>query len=312
MAASQCVARPWTSRDSQSEPSRGRPCTVVTLLERHLHAQIALAGGELFHTLAVESVEDLAAALQGRNSRAAILSPRLIRTADLPALAAVGREFAGPLIVAMSTNNENPDVNSLLSLGACGVRHLLDFRDRHSFTRLRDLIGQPYAGVADEILDAVMLAIAQATPDARFFFDRLVRTAPSMSSIRALARRIDVLPSTLMSRFFRAHLPSPKRYLAEARILYAAALLEERRYSIAEVSNRLCYSSPQSFGRHLRQLRGLSAAEFRYRFSLRTALTKFTADLLVPYEAALKTFVPMDRRWQGRLEHRPLAMVAEP
>ena len=41
-----------------------------------------------------------------------------------------------------------------------------------------------------------------------------------------------------MSRFFRANLPAPKRYLALARLVRAAHLFENHGFSIANVSNQ--------------------------------------------------------------------------
>ena len=60
-----------------------------------------------------------------------------------------------------------------------------------------------------------------------------------------------------MSRFARAGLPSPKNYLAAIRLLHAAFLFETAGLSVADVAYRLEYSSPQSFGRHLRAMLGL-------------------------------------------------------
>ena len=42
----------------------------------------------------------------------------------------------------------------------------------------------------------------------------MIRLAPDTPTVRNLARRLGVRPSTLMSRFARADLPSPKSYLA--------------------------------------------------------------------------------------------------
>ena len=78
-----------------------------------------------------------------------------------------------------------------------------------------------------------------------------------------------------MSRFARAGLPSPKNYLAAIRLLHAAFLFETAGLSVADVAYRLEYSSPQSFGRHLRAMLGLTALEFRRRFPFPLALERF-------------------------------------
>jgi AraC-like DNA-binding protein len=96
-----------------------------------------------------------------------------------------------------------------------------------------------------------------------------------------------------MSRFFRAGLPSPKRYLASTRLLYAAALMEIPGFSVADVAYRLEYSSAQSFGRHVRAVLGTTAGEFRRRYTLTVALHEYTSRLIAPYRAKLREFNPL-------------------
>ena len=96
-----------------------------------------------------------------------------------------------------------------------------------------------------------------------------------------------------MSRFFRAGLPSPKRYLAATRLLHAAALFETPGMSISDVAYRLEYSSPQSFGRHVRAVVGMTAGEFRGRCGFEVAVTDFTTRLIVPFRAVFRSFRPL-------------------
>jgi AraC-like DNA-binding protein len=96
-----------------------------------------------------------------------------------------------------------------------------------------------------------------------------------------------------MSRFFRAKLPSPKRYLAEIRLLYATSLLATPGLSISDVAYRLEYSSPQSFGRHLRKVVGVAGAEFRRTYTFERTLETFVARRIVPYQVTFRTFRPL-------------------
>src|SRR5262249_40369404 len=116
----------------------------------------------------------------------------------------------------------------------------------------------------------------------------LFLVSPRVSSVRLLARELNVLPSTLMSRFFRAHLPPPKKYLAMARLVRAARLFENPGFSVSNVANHLDYSSPQSFGRHIRALIGMSASEFRDQYDGTGALELFRARMVVPHLDALR------------------------
>jgi AraC-like DNA-binding protein len=96
-----------------------------------------------------------------------------------------------------------------------------------------------------------------------------------------------------MSRFARAGLPSPKNYLSAVRLLHAAYLFEAGGLSVADVAYRLEYSSPQSFGRHLRAMLGVTALEFRRRFPFPLALERFVALMVEPYREAWRDFHPV-------------------
>ena len=125
------------------------------------------------------------------------------------------------------------------------------------------------------------------------FFETLVRVSKRVASVRDLAELFRVLPSTLMSRFFRAGLPAPKRYLAMTRLLRAAYLFENRGFSIANVANHLEYSSPQSFGRHIRSIMGMTALQFRKDFRGEDMLRRFEIELIRPYVSVLREFNPL-------------------
>src|SRR2546430_14436664 len=107
-----------------------------------------------------------------------------------------------------------------------------------------------------------------------------------------VARHLRVRPSTLMSRFHRAHLPSPKSYLAGMRLLHASFLFQNPGLSVSDVAYRMDYSSPQSFGRHLRAVLGVTAGEFRRRFPFEVALARYVDLLIIPYREALRAFHP--------------------
>jgi AraC-like DNA-binding protein len=135
--------------------------------------------------------------------------------------------------------------------------------------------------------------LAGAQPDCWRFFEILFSAPGNLDTIRVLARHLGVIPSTLMSRFFRAKLPAPKRYLAMARLVRAAQLFENPGLSVANVANRLDYSSPQSFGRHVRGLIQLTAVEFRQKYDGEGMLQRFRADLVLPFLPTLHNFSPL-------------------
>jgi AraC-like DNA-binding protein len=111
--------------------------------------------------------------------------------------------------------------------------------------------------------------------------------------VRQLSRRLNVLPSTLMSRFFRARLPAPKKYLAFARLIRAARLFENPGLSISDVANHLDYSSPQSFGRHVRTVLHITAGEFRCTYDGDLMLDRFRRELIHPNIHVLRGLRPL-------------------
>src|SRR5206468_3884427 len=157
--------------------------------------------------------------------------------------------------------------------------------------------GHPASPVAARILARLIPALARPpepppSEEARLFFEAVARLAPALSTVRGLARHLRVRPSTLMSRFNRAGIPSPKSYLAGMRLLHAAFLFQNPGLSVSDVAYRMDYSSPQSFGRHLRAVLGVTAGEFRRRFPFEVALARYVDLLIIPYREALRAFHP--------------------
>jgi AraC-like DNA-binding protein len=225
---------------------------------------------------------------------AVLLSAGFVPPDQVPTVASLVRGFPGVPAVAVVARHDARSTERLLDLGASGVRRVVDLSERDGWQRLRDLVVHPTSPVSAAILAVVMPELDGVPEDCRLFFQSLIRLAPAVGTVRAFCRRVGVRPSTLMSRFFRARLPSPKQYLSSFRLIYVAALLEVRGLSVADVAYRLEYSSPQSFGRHLRALTGLTASEYRRRTSFASSVERCRADLIVPYRAVFRRFHPLN------------------
>jgi len=143
------------------------------------------------------------------------------------------------------------------------------------------------------ILSQLAIDLPGAPPDCWQFFETIFTCSPRIGNVRQLSRLLDVTPSTLMSRFFRGGAPTPKRYLAMARLVRAARLFENSGFSIANVANHLDYSSPQSFGRHVRTLLQITAGEFRARYDCASMFARFREDLIIPYADVLCNLRPL-------------------
>lgn len=267
--------------------------TIVTLLEARMRASVDGATDAAFLNVHVDSVDQMVTAVRERAPRAVLLSTGLIGRETLPDIAHLVTKNPAVLPVAVSHTDGPVPGDLLLGLGACGIRRFLDLNGREGWDQLRGILDVGGGDVEAAILGAILPQIEDTSDEWRHFFATLVRYAPSTTTVRALSRQLGIKASTLMSRFFRAALPAPKKYLAMTRLLYAAAFLSTREASVVDVSNALNYSSPQSFGRHVRMWLGLSAGEFRRELSLQAGLDHFTDRLIRPYKPVLATFRPI-------------------
>jgi AraC-like DNA-binding protein len=256
--------------------------------------RVDAAGEGLYTALHRDSIDDVIRDVKEQRASAVLVSVTRCGPRDATRVAMLVREFPRVPTVALLTELESNAPTSVLTLGRSGVQTLVDVRHPAGWRVLRDVL------LADQSRDVSRLALAQlstdlagAHPDCWRFFEVLFGPPNGIDTIRSLSRYLGVIPSTLMSRFFRARLPAPKRYLATARLVRAAQLFENPGLSISNVANRLDYSSPQSFSRHVRGLIHLTAVEFRQRYDGEGMLQRFRADLVLPYLTTLRTFTPL-------------------
>ncbi len=234
---------------------------------------------------------------------AVVLSVRHCATERAELVDHLARDFPDVPIMALVTRHDPGVAQTLLRLGATGVREAVDVTAPSGWSRLRQLVAEPATRGAARILAPVMAALPRLEPDGRIFLEILIREAPGIAVVRRLARQLGVRPSTLMSRFARAGLPSPKAYLAAVRLLYAAQYFEGGGRSIADVAYRLECSSPQSFGRSMRATLGMTPGEFRRRLTFAEALDRFLKQLVEPYVVRWESFRPL--RAGGRTVGQP-------
>lgn len=265
---------------------------VVTLVESSLETPIGDATGTACVITHTRSIPEAIFATRERGVRVLLVSPSVIVSERMPRLASLLGRCYGILTVAVLREPQCLADQRLLELGRLGVRNVVDLSSREGWTSLRALIANASEGTAPLLLEPIMAALAESSPESRRFMEILIRSAPRVTTVRALARDLDVHPSSLMSRFYRSQLPAPKRHLASTRLLYASAYFENSRASVASIADRLDYSSPQSFGRHVRTMMGMTASHFRYRFSLQRMIAHFIGALINPHRDALRSFDP--------------------
>lgn len=278
-----------------SDGEDGGP-TVATILEPIIRPRLDAATEVHFAAVHRDSLLDVLHVMRERSIQAVLMSPSMIEREDLPLVGALMRQFPGVPAVAVVSQHDPSSSERLLELGTCGVRSMVDLATPDAWNALRGLVADPFALTAGLILRTIIPVIGDATEETRCFFEMLAHTAPRVRTVLVLCRSLRINPSSMVSRFYRAGLPSPKCYLAATRLLHAAALLHDRQASVSHVAYRLDYSSPQSFGRHVRVVMGMTAGEFRTRYPLAVALKRYTASLITPFEESFSSFHPLGQR----------------
>jgi hypothetical protein len=175
----------------------------------------------------------------------------------------------------------------------------VDARDAAGWRELRTVLAGAASGDLARVAALRVVAdLGDPTEDCARFFEVLVARARAARTVRPVADALGVPTATLLSRFFRARLPSPRRYLALARLVLVARAMEEPGVSVAGASNALDYSSPQAFGRHLRQTLGLTAVQFRGTYDGEGMLQRFRDELVLPHAERLRVFKPLAPTWK--------------
>jgi AraC-like DNA-binding protein len=268
---------------------------VATLLAPDERLRVDAAGHALYHTRHEDSLDALAAALHAGRVGALLVSVGALegRGGGAARWAARVAELvrAHPAVPAVALVSADVELAVVFALGRCGLRALVDVRRADGWAALRHTLGgAARPEVAQLAADRLAPYLAHASADARRFVATLFALPPHLATVRELARAFGVLPTTMMSRFFRARLPAPKRFLAYARLARAADLLTYGAWTVAAVADYMDYSSAQGFSRHLFLILGVRPAEFRRRFTPETLVQRFADELLAPHQSALREF----------------------
>lgn len=267
---------------------------VSTMIEPVERQRVDAAGVGLYRTIHRNSITEVVRDLKERRISAVIVSVGRCVREEPSQMAAVVRAFPWVPTLALLSSAGETTAEAVLALGNCGIRTLIDVREPDGWGRLRAVLGREATKDTDRAVIATLRTDLRGVhEDCWRFFEALFTPEIRACTVRQLARRLNVLPSTLMSRFFRAHLPAPKRYLAFARLIRAARLFENPGLSISDVANHLDYSSPQSFGRHVKTTLHITAGEFRCTYDGDRMLERFRRELVHPNIRLLRELRPL-------------------
>jgi AraC-like DNA-binding protein len=259
-----------------------------------------MAVGSGAHHLRASSAREALHSTAQHSVRAVLISPSIAGKDQDGQLIKLLRRVPGIPSMVVIVDDEERVSEQLLNIGFCGIRSAVHLSDSAGWRRLRDVVSIEEFTSTDVIRRNVLDALSDATNGSRLFFGELIRRAPRIAAARLLAAELAVQPSTLLSRFFRARLPSPKSYLAHVRLIYAAALLESPNVSVSSVATQLHYSSSQMFCRHVRDTLGIPTSEFRERHTLHSSLDLFLRELVVPHWKVFAHFDPLSDSRSGR------------
>jgi AraC-like DNA-binding protein len=276
------------------------PLAIATMLTPSERSRVDAAGEGSYRAVHRDSVAELVQDLKTNLVSAVVVSVARCDPRARAGVAALVREFPRVPTVALLTQLDRSTPHAMLSLGSTGVRQVVDVREADGWRELRTYLGSARGEeIQRQAISQLALDLSAVPHDCWRFFEALFLAPPRVCTVRMLARRLDVLPSTLMSRFFRAKVPAPKQYLACARLVRAARLFENPGFSVANIANHLDYSSPQSFGRHVRTVMHLTAVEFRDRYDGEGMLEHFRETLVLPYIDQLRVLRPLSPSWSG-------------
>jgi AraC-like DNA-binding protein len=282
--------------------SARRIAPVSTMIDPVERQRVDAAGAGLYRTIHRNSIAEVLRDLKERRISAVIVSVGRCVREEPAQMAAVVRAFPRIPTLALLSSAGDTNAEAVLALGNCGIRTLVDVREPHGWARLRALLTREATKDVDRIVMAALRNDLRGVPeDCWRFFESLFSPDFRVSTVTHLAERLNVLPSTLMSRFFRARVPAPKQYLAFARLIRAARLFENPGLSISDVAAHLDYSSPQSFGRHVRTMLHITAGEFRCTYDAERMLQRFREELVVPNIPLLRQLRPLAVRPGMRL-----------
>lgn len=289
---SPALHRPHRHPHDTSEPTAKAVLTFVTPAERQ---RVEAAGQGCYTTRHRNNLEEVLEDLRSTPVSAVIVSVACYQQREhAGVMARMVREFPRVPSIALLTAMETARTSqAVLALGQQGVRTLVDAREPAGWRDLREVVAQDDpASIETLARDRLRTDLAGAVPECLRFFDMLFTVPRTLTTVRMFARLAGIMPTTFMSRFFRARIPAPKKYLAAARLVRAARLLENPGYSITQVAFLLEYSSPQSFSRHVQGTLNIGAAEFRRRFDGERMLDHMRQTLVLPFRVALLDFDP--------------------
>src|SRR6266513_88541 len=222
----------------------------------------AARGHDALATIRSRPVELAAVAAQHEGSPSARQIERLRRW--FPSL---------PLILYTALSPATAAV--LLAIGHTGINAVVFARLDDHPARLREVLAHEEARSASrQLLDQLAGVLAPLPSELRWVVEEVLRAPAELQTVQQVAARARVDRRTFERWFARLRLPSPRHFLAAARVLYAHRLLQDPGFTIDDVAQRLGYAQTKTLQLHARSYLGLTAGEMRLTLEPRQALER--------------------------------------
>ena len=228
-------------------------------------------------------------AIRSRPVELAVVDPLLMGAASDKEIERLRLLFPSlPLIIYTALTPQTAAV--LLVLGQCGIRHAVFARYDDHPAHLRQVLAKEEArSASQQLLDQLAWALAPLPSELRWVLEEVLRSPAEVQTVQQVAARARVDRRTFERWFTRVGLPSPRHFLAAARVLYAHRLLQDPGFTVEDVAERLGYAQVKTLQLHARTYLGLTAGEMRLTLVPEEALQRVVRGFLVtqPAEAAV-------------------------
>ncbi|HUL48460.1 MAG TPA: helix-turn-helix domain-containing protein [Gemmatimonadales bacterium] len=190
-----------------------------------------------------------------------------------------------PLILYTTLSPETAAV--MLALGQRGIRHVVFARYDDHPVRLQEVLSSEEGKTVSQLfLEQLSDALAPLPSELRWVLEEALEAPDEVQTVGQIAERARVDRRTCERWFMRLGLPSPKHFLAVARVLYAHRLLQDPGFTVEDVAQRLGYSQVKTLQQHARAYLGLTAGEMRLSLTPEVALARAVQRFL-PRETAI-------------------------
>src|SRR5213594_670867 len=244
--------------------------------------KVRRAAGARFTVVQTLRWDEALTAIRSRPVELALVDPLLSGEARSQEIERLRVLFPSlPLILYTTLTPRSAGV--LLALGQRGIQHVVFAHYDDHPVRLREVLAQEEARSSSrQLLDQLAGALAPLPSQLRWVLEESLRSPGDVQTVTQVAARARVDRRTCERWFTRVGLPSPRHFLAAARVLYAHRLLQEPGFTIEDVAKRLGYAQAKTLQLHARAYLGLTAGEMRLSLSPEEALERVVQRFLTP------------------------------